>query len=213
VAQALERYADQLPVMPGEEQGWSTEARLADALVALCSARVAQDPQPDRATVVIHAQLDGLASSEGGCAIEGGGVIPAQTARRLLCNGRIQVVLEDVTGQPVRLGRVTREPPDWMMRQLRYRDTECRFPGCGARRWTQAHHIRWWKLGGTTDLDNLLLVCWFHHRLVHEYGWSVRRYPDGTVTWFHPDGTRYRAGPAPPDAEVERQPALSVASF
>src|SRR6059058_1325663 len=57
-----------------------------------------------------------------------------------------------------------------MMRQLRYRDVECRFPGCGARRFTQAHHIVWWKEGGPTDLDNLVLVCFFHHKLVHELG-------------------------------------------
>lgn len=213
VAKGLERYAEQLPVMPGEEQEWCAEARLADALVALCSARIARDPDPDRATVVVHAQLDTLASGEGGCAIESGGVIPAQAAQRLLCNGRIQLVLEDDGGLPVYLGRITREPPDWMMRQLRYRDKECRFPGCGARRWTQAHHIKWRKLGGPHELGNLLLLCWFHHRLVHEHGWSVRRERDGTASWFHPDGTRYRAGPAPPDQVVERQPVLSAASF
>lgn len=85
-----------------------------------------------------------------------------------------------------------------MMRQLRYRDVECRFPGCGARRFTQAHHIVWWEQGGPTDLDNLLLVCWFHHKLVHEYGWVLRLDPDGAVGWFRPDGTRYVGGPAPP---------------
>ncbi|HET6771448.1 MAG TPA: HNH endonuclease signature motif containing protein, partial [Actinomycetota bacterium] len=93
---------------------------------------------------------------------------------------------------------MTREPSGWMMRQLRYRDVECRFPGCGARRFTQAHHIRWWEKGGRTDLDNLLLVCTFHHKLVHEYRWTVRRESDGTATWFLPDGCPYRAGPAPP---------------
>ncbi len=60
-----------------------------------------------------------------------------------------------------------------MMRQLRYRDGSCRFPGCDARRYTQAHHIEWWSRGGVTDLDNLLLICSFHHTLVHERGWSI----------------------------------------
>jgi HNH endonuclease len=85
-----------------------------------------------------------------------------------------------------------------MMRQLKYRDRECVFPGCGARRFTQAHHIVWRNKGGPTDLDNLILVCFFHHNLVHEYGWSVKRRADGEVRWFRPDGTRYGAGPAPP---------------
>ncbi len=68
----------------------------------------------------------------------------------------------------------------------------------------------WWEQGGRTDLDNLLLVCTFHHKLVHEYGWTIRRAQDGTVRWFHPDGTRYRAGPAPPDELTDRQPMLSA---
>src|SRR6266536_3335303 len=72
------------------------------------------------------------------------------------------------------------------------------FPGGGARRFTQAHHIVWWERGGRTDLDNLVLMCSFHHRLVHEYGWRIKRDHDATVGWFHPDGRRYRAGPAPP---------------
>jgi hypothetical protein len=99
---------------------------------------------------------------------------------------------------PIKLGRLSREPTSGMMRALRYRDRECRFPGCGARRFTHAHHITWWERGGKTDLDNLLLVCSFHHRLVHEHGWGVRRRADGTISWFRPDGTLHRAGPGPP---------------
>ena len=68
----------------------------------------------------------------------------------------------------------------------------------------QAHHIRWWERGGRTDLNNLVLLCFFHHRLVHEHGWSLTREADGAVEWFHPDGTRYRAGPAPPSETLQR---------
>jgi Domain of unknown function (DUF222)/HNH endonuclease len=190
VAKALERLADRLPAMPGEEREWSADARRADALVALCSARIANDSDPDRATVVIHARLDQPAEEVHGCEIEGGPAINPEVARRLGCNGRIQVVMEDSSGQPIRLGRIRREPPDWMLRQLRYRDRECTFPGCGARQFTQAHHIVWWDRGGRTDLDNLVLVCTFHHKLVHEYGWTLQRIRDGTIHWFHPDGGR-----------------------
>ena len=73
----------------------------------------------------------------------------------------------------------------------------------------QAHHIVWWERGGATDLDNLVLVCSFHHKLVHEYGWGLKRGGDGSVRWFHPDGTRYRA--VPRGEVVERAPALSAA--
>jgi hypothetical protein len=108
---------------------------------------------------------------------------------------------------------MTREPPAWILRQLKYRDRECTFPGCGSRRFTQAHHILWWEKGGTTDLDNLVLICSFHHRLVHEHGWSLVREGDGTVGWFLPDGTPYRAGPGPPLRRMERQPALGAVAL
>ena len=66
IAKALERLAETLPVMPGEEEPLHASARRADALVALCSARIASDPDQDRATVVVHAQLDGLETRVGG---------------------------------------------------------------------------------------------------------------------------------------------------
>jgi Domain of unknown function (DUF222)/HNH endonuclease len=163
--------------MPDETDGSYAQARRADALVALCSARIVRDADQDRATVIIHAQLDGIERGIGGCEIDGGPVVHPQTVRRLLCNARVQSVLEDRAGNVLGLGRTSRDPSPWMMRQIRYRDRECRFPGCGARRFTQAHHIVWWRHGGRTDLENLLLICSFHHRLVHERGWSVKRNP------------------------------------
>lgn len=198
VVRALERLAETLPVMPGEEDSCFADARRADALVALCSTSIAADADPDRATVIVHARLDPLVAGRGGCELEGGPVIHPETARRLLCDARVQTVIEDRAGRPIGVGRMSREPSAWMIRHLRYRDVECTFPGCGARRFTQAHHIVWWERGGPTDLDNLMLVCTFHHRLVHEHGWGVRRDADGKALWFRPDGTRHRAGPAPP---------------
>jgi hypothetical protein len=209
VAKALERLAEQIPVMPGEEHACHADARRADALVGLCSASIAADADPDRATVMVYAELADLDAADRGFEVEGGGVVHTRTIDRLLCTARVQAVIEDDQGNPVRLGRVARTPSQSMMRQLRYRDKECRFPGCGSRRFTQGHHIVWWKHGGTTDLDNLVLICTFHHRLVHEYGWGIHRDAEGVVLWTHPDGTRFHAGPAPPvTAQDDRQAPL-----
>lgn len=198
VARALDRIADEIPRMPGERGASHADARRADALVTLASMRIAGDPDPDRATVVVHAELEALVSGRGGAEIEDGTVIHNETARRLLCNARVQAVIEDGRERAVEVGRMSREPSAWMMRQLRYRDHECRFPGCGGRRFTQAHHIVWWERGGSTELENLVLVCTFHHKLVHEYGWQVERGPNGTVRWFRADGSPYLAGAGPP---------------
>lgn len=132
VARALEREAETVPVMPEEADASYADARRADALVALCSARVAADADPDRATVVVHARLDGLERGTGGCELEDGPVIHPETVRRLLCNARVQTVVEDANGNVAGLGRMSRDPSPWMIRQVRYRDRECRFPGCGA---------------------------------------------------------------------------------
>jgi hypothetical protein len=201
VARALERVAEAIPFMPDEEDGCFASARRAEALVAVCSARIAEDADADRATVVIHAQQRGLEDGTGGCEVEDGPVVHPDTARRLLCNARMQTVVEDGDGNVLSLGRVSREPSAWQIRQVRYRDRECRFPGCGARRFTEAHHVVWWRHGGRTDLDNLLLICSFHHRLVHEYGWSVRRTPGDEIEWSRPGGALFDAGPSPGAAE------------
>ncbi len=199
VAKALSRLADSLPAMPGEGGPECVDARRADALVTLCSARIASDPDPDRATIVVHTSLETLAGAERNAEVEDGPVIAPETARRLACDGRIQIVAEDGHGDPLRLGRLTRVPSAPLIRQLRHRDRECRFPGCERRRFTNAHHVRWWSRGGLTDLDNLVLLCSFHHRLVHEGGWTLTLGPKGDVAWFRPDGAKHRAGPAPPD--------------
>jgi Domain of unknown function (DUF222)/HNH endonuclease len=197
IVNALEREAERIAALPGEEDEVYASARRADALVALCSARVASDPEPDRATVVVHARLDGLRQDTGGCEIEGGPVIHPQSVRRLLCNARVQTVVEDQDGTVLGVGRLSRQVPAWMVRQVRHRDRECRFPGCGARRFTEAHHLRWWRHGGRTDLHNLALICSFHPRLVHEHGWSVKREATGDLLWRRPDGARYESGPSP----------------
>jgi hypothetical protein len=195
VARALDRVADQVPVMPDEGPGALAGTRRADALVALCSVQLADDADPDRATVVVHADLEAVLDRDANALIEDGPVIGGTTLHRLLCNARMQAVVEHPDGTVRGVGRLSREPAPWMMRQLRHRDGTCRFPGCDARRFTQAHHVEWWSRGGATDLDNLVLVCAFHHRLVHEHGWGLTRDGGGEVSWTPPREVRPRAGP------------------
>ncbi len=197
VVRALERAAQMVPTMPGEEDACFVEARRADGLVALASATIAGDPDPDRATLVVHAQVDVMTGELRSGEIEDGPVLHRETVERFSCGARTQTVLEDRRGNVLGLGRMSREPSAWMVRQVRYRDRGCRFPGCGARSFTEAHHIVWWSRGGRTDLDNLVLICSFHHRLVHEHGWSIERDAHGEVRWRRVDGTWYRAGPSP----------------
>ena len=200
VTEALDRLASEIPVMPGEEHQMLIGRRRVDALALACGSAGGHG---DDATVVIHVQAETLVDDTANARTDDGVVLPMDVARRFLCNANIQAVVEAADGSVIGLGRTSREPSRWMLRQVRYRDRACTFPGCGNRRFTQAHHIRWWSRGGSTDLDNLALVCTFHHRLVHEHGWNLERTSTGAIRWFRPDGVRYRAGPhAPPRARA-----------
>jgi hypothetical protein len=106
----------------------------------------------------------------------------------LCCDARIQGVVHDHRGHIVGLGRATRNVSESLKRQLRHRDGDCcTFPGCNHKRYVDAHHIWPWEWGRPTDLDNLTLVCKFHHRLIHLHGWRVAlgKQP-GVVYWFRP---------------------------
>jgi hypothetical protein len=93
----------------------------------------------------------------------------------------------DGTGRVLDVGRRTRTIPPALRLALRHRDHGCRFPGCGVR-FCQGHHIRHWANGGPTRLDNLTLLCRFHHRAVHEEGYRIEPLPDGDLRFRHPNG-------------------------
>ena len=83
------------------------------------------------------------------------------------------------------------------------RDRHCRFPGCANQAFLHGHHIHHWIHGGSTSLDNLLTLCSFHHREVHEGGFELRFTKAGEVEAWAPDGKRLPAVPAVrPDAGV-----------
>ena len=82
-----------------------------------------------------------------------------------------------------------RLPPCGLRRALHRRDRGCRFPGCTHTYRLHAHHIRHWANGGETKLGNLVQLCHYHHRLVHEGGFGVRACDDGALLFTRPDGT------------------------
>jgi hypothetical protein len=90
--------------------------------------------------------------------------------------------------QPLDLGRFRRLITGALRRALVARDRGCAFPGCDRdARWTDAHHVRHWSHGGPTALDNLLLLCSFHHTEIHEAGtWTVFVDTDGLPTFIPP---------------------------
>lgn len=119
---------------------------------------------------------------------ERAGVVSRATVERWLCEGTFQAVVIGPDGE-LNMGRKVRTANRAQRRALRVRDGHCVFPGCSAPPdHCQAHHIVWWEHDGPTDLDNLVLLCRYHHQVVHERGFTITR-DDGVVEVRRPDGT------------------------
>jgi hypothetical protein len=101
------------------------------------------------------------------------GPVDRQTARRLACDAALARIVTDPKGLPINLGRRVRIVPGYLRRAVVARDRGCAHPGCDRPpEWCQIHHIVSWLDGGTTDLDNLILLCALHHHHVHDGRWQ-----------------------------------------
>jgi hypothetical protein len=160
-----------------------------------CDAPPLSGTRAERYQVFLHVEPSTLqAQGEiGRSHLEDGTRVSAETSRRLSCDAGVVKVTTDEDGSVLDVGRRTRTIPPALRRALQVRDGGCRFPGCGLR-FTEGHHLVHWADGGKTTLDNLVLLCRFHHRRVHEDGFGVRRGPDGGVRVFDPMGRAISPG-------------------
>ncbi len=150
-----DRASDIAPPLPGTveafmrlvEAGWDSE--------------VARRPHGHHTTVVMHLDVERCAA-----ALHLGPLLSERERRYLMCDATCEVWFER-HGQVIGSGRATRQINRRLRRALEHRDRTCVVPGCGATRGLHAHHIRHWEDGGRTELDNLVLVCPYHHRLHH----------------------------------------------
>ena len=126
-------------------------------------------------------------------ALEDGTRISAETLRRVACDCGLLAAGHE--GRALNIGRRTRSIPPAIRRALMLRDRGCAFPGCPHTRFLHAHHLRHWLHGGATSLDNLLLLCSFHHHLVHEGGWRISAAADRGFLFQPPGGRDARIWP------------------
>jgi hypothetical protein len=174
------------------EIGYS--ASFADALVVMSETFLSNGPgarkDGDRYLAMVNVDADVLHfGSDGECVLHNGPALAAETARRLTCDCAGAVVLRGPDGEVLDIGRKTRTIPRPIRRALRVRDATCRWPGCDEARYLDGHHGRHWTDGGITALSNLVHLCWHHHFLVHEGGWSLTIQADGTLLIRDPFGT------------------------
>lgn len=151
----------------------------------------------ERQQIVIHVDAQTLANADqpGRCELEDGPALANETARRLACDAGVVRIVEDDEGEPLSVGRKTRSIAPSIRRALRARDRHCRFPGCSHANYLDGHHIQHWADGGQTKLSNLVLLCRFHHRQVHEGRVSIEALDDGALRFVSAHGQPFDVAP------------------
>jgi hypothetical protein len=131
------------------------------------------------------------------CDVEPGIGLSPHTVRRLACDAWLRALVVDDAGNPLDLGRRQRTATGRLREAIYARDRgTCQYPTCERTRWLHIHHLDHWADDGESEPDNLILICGYHHRAVHEGGYTLYRDIDGTVTVHLPDGSVVH--PAPP---------------
>jgi hypothetical protein len=103
------------------------------------------------------------------------GELSRATLERLLCDCAFSRVLTDGPSIIIDVGRITRTVPLRLWNALVVRDRHCTEPGCQIPAgFCEAHHIWYWSRGGPTTLENLRLLCWYHHRQQHQHDAQAR---------------------------------------
>ena len=190
----------------GEEKsvpaGTSFGKRRVDALERIVESYADEnsaDSVDSKATLHIHTDITTLRADWAGSksTLEEGGKLSAEATRRLACDCGVVHWLDknDSKKNPLNVGRRTRSISSAMRRALIRRDHGCRFPGCTSTHFVDAHHVKHWADGGETSLDNLLLLCRAHHRLVHEGGFGLTLKSPGEPVFTRPDGQEIAFGP------------------
>ncbi|GAA3462424.1 hypothetical protein J2S66_003879 [Saccharothrix longispora] len=140
----------------------------------------------ERPHISVTIDHDTLRRSVGHAVLDGDHHLSAAQARRIACDAKILPVVLGGASEVLDLGRAKRTVSVAQRRALHARDRGCAFPDCHRPpKWCDAHHVRHWADGGSTDLSNLVLLCRTHHSLIHHTHWQVSM-TGGTPTFIPP---------------------------
>ena len=177
-----------------EEDQRTSAQRRADALGEICRQWLDRSDRPsvggERPHIAVTIGLDALKGEGGTAEFDHSGPVSTSVAQRLACDASITRILLSPNSEPLDVGRRTPVVPAGMRRALVLRDRHCRFPGCDRpATWCDAHHIVPWSKGGPTSLENTILLCRRHHRLIHEHGGFTLELVQGRPVFGRPDGS------------------------
>ena len=165
--------------------------RMHDALEEACDRLLRSPSLPDSggapATVIVTIGLDDLEARAGsGVTSDGTRLSVEEIVAHLAGQALLHPTVVDAKGVVLWMGRTSRLATTAQTKALVARDGGCSFPGCQhPPEWCERHHIVAWADGGLTDLDNLTLLCRYHHHNFLARGWSCRMI-DGLPAWIPP---------------------------
>jgi hypothetical protein len=189
---AVRNVLEPLARPSGEHDYREREQRLADALVEAVTHGGKQNVQ-----LQVTSSIETLLGLTGapGADMEFSLPISSKTVERWACDCSVtRVLMQDSV--VIDVGRAKRTISGPTRRALNARDGHCVWPGCERpASWSDGHHLVHWIHGGTSDLENLALLCQRHHWKVHEGNWQLVKTDDGrivpvapTVTFGYPRG-------------------------
>ena len=187
-------------IAPGNEAACEPAAASLDGVAEQVSIEHADDLPGTEATRDRELAVPMPGPDAGQAVIEqaGGIHVGKEAARRVSCDAGLVELRHGADGEVLDVGRRTRTVPTALRRALQSRDrSQCQFPGCSSRH-CDAHHVVHWADGGETQLSNLVSLCRFHHRAVHEEGFQVVADGAGGFQFLRPNGEPLPAVPPAP---------------
>ena len=169
-----------------EPRDWRLVPETALAAARLQDQNGSREPHsPDSDSLSLPSvPLARLTGRSGGPA--GAAGLPGPVVERLACSARVKVVVHGSDGNVLDLGYTRRLASDKQFQALLARHGgRCAHPGCRRRHNLHAHHVIFWQDDGPTDMDNLLLLCDYHHASVHRGELTVRAWGNQRFTFTH----------------------------
>lgn len=195
------------PADDGMRDERSAGQRRHDALHDMSTRLLRSDTLPAAAgapvTILLTTTLAELAADAGAARTGHGEVWSIRQLQQAADEAALVPVVLNGSGGVLAYGRTRRLASRGQRLALIARDGGCCFPGCDRpAAWTEVHHIRAWADGGPTDIDNMCLLCRFHHREFERTGWQVRMSDDAVPEWI-----------PPPFVDPDRRPRRNTAQL
>ncbi len=163
---------DALMPPPAEDDSRTTSQRRADALGDLARSFLDGSESPivggQRPHLVVHVDLPAIQGQPGLSETDDGVVFDPYTLDQIRCDASVSRIVFGPKSEVLDVGRKTRVVPAGLRRAVVARDRHCVAPGCRrSANWCDVHHIVPWEDDGETEINNLCLLCRYHHTLLH----------------------------------------------